>query len=59
MNSLYTPLNPARKETRVVTLLPGKWEDEIKCSLSVVSLDDNPEYSSMSYVWGLPDIKAE
>ena len=30
-------------EIRTITLQPGKWSDDISCSLQVVSLDDNPD----------------
>jgi hypothetical protein len=45
-------LDPERNEIRTVTLQPGNWDDEILCLLKTVSLDDDPEYSTLSYVWG-------
>ena len=54
MSSMYSQLNPERNEIRTTILQPGKWNDEISCSLQVVSLDDNPEYMTLSYVWGNP-----
>jgi hypothetical protein len=54
MASIYSPLNTERNEIRTITLKPGKWDDEIHCTLQVVSLNDNPEYSTLSYVWGDP-----
>ncbi|KAI8953831.1 heterokaryon incompatibility protein-domain-containing protein [Xylaria longipes] len=50
----YTPLNPSKKQIRLLTLLNGEWNDEIKCKLYVVSLDDEPKYEALSYVWGSP-----
>jgi hypothetical protein len=52
MSGLYSPLDPARNQIRVATLKPGKGDDQIECSLEVVSLDDQPIYSALSYVWG-------
>ncbi|KAF2838747.1 HET-domain-containing protein, partial [Patellaria atrata CBS 101060] len=34
----------------------GKWDDPISCSLFVVSLDNKPKYTTLSYVWGDPNI---
>ncbi|KAI0542819.1 heterokaryon incompatibility protein-domain-containing protein [Xylaria digitata] len=51
----YTPLNPSKKEIRLLTLLDGGWNDRIKCELRVVSLDDQPKYEALSYVWGSPN----
>ncbi|KAI1366046.1 heterokaryon incompatibility protein-domain-containing protein [Xylaria arbuscula] len=39
-------------EIRLLTILPGKPGDDMKCSLETVSLDDNPSYEAISYVWG-------
>jgi hypothetical protein len=33
-------------------LLPGDDEAELSCALSVASLDDDPKYEAVSYVWG-------
>ncbi|KAI0423868.1 heterokaryon incompatibility protein-domain-containing protein [Xylaria sp. FL1042] len=48
----YTPLDPSRKEIRLLTLLNGEWNDKIKCKLYVASLDKEPKYEALSYVWG-------
>ncbi|TGJ79444.1 hypothetical protein E0Z10_g9318 [Xylaria hypoxylon] len=50
----YTPLDPSKKQIRLLTLLNGEWDDRIKCELHVVSLDDQPKYEALSYVWGPP-----
>ena len=45
-------LDLTRRETRLVHLHPGRWLDRIVCSLSTVSLDDDPEFEALSYAWG-------
>ncbi|OGM45269.1 hypothetical protein ABOM_006437 [Aspergillus bombycis] len=39
-------------EIRLLNLLPGKWSDPIHCTWRIVSLDGNPKYKALSYVWG-------
>ncbi|KAL8883606.1 MAG: hypothetical protein Q9192_007081 [Flavoplaca navasiana] len=51
---VYDKLDPSRKQIRICTIHPGAFEDPVKCSLSTVSLDDNPEYETLSYAWGAP-----
>jgi hypothetical protein len=48
----YSPLGPL--EIRLIKILPGRDSDLIRCTLENVSWDDNPEYETLSYVWG-PD----
>src|SRR5690348_4983441 len=48
----YTPIDASRREIRLVTLLPGKGWEPLKCRLRVVSLDDKPEYAALSYACG-------
>ena len=50
----YSPLDPKKAEIRLVTLLPGKTRDAIRCTLCTISLDNAPEYTALSYVWGDP-----
>ena len=52
LGSFYARIDPARRQIRLVTLLPGKWTEDPKCKLSVVSLEDKPKYEALSYVWG-------
>src|SRR6266487_2108683 len=52
----YKPLSADLPEIRVLHLLPGKFDDDIKCSLEHVSLDSCPEYTALSYVWGDPKV---
>lgn len=48
----YQPLNDDRREIRVLTVLPGNWDEPIQCHLSTVSLLADPKYDALSYVWG-------
>lgn len=48
----YTPLNPSKKQIRLLTLLPGEWDERIRCELYVASLQDQPKYEALSYTWG-------
>ena len=50
----YNELNTQCREIRLCTLLPGSFDEPVACSISVVSLDDKPQYESLSYVWGPP-----
>jgi hypothetical protein len=52
---IHTPLSADGNEIRVLYLRPGSWHDEISCDLKVVSLDENPEFEALSYVWGDPE----
>lgn len=47
------PLNPQRRQIRLVTLNPDNGVAQIRCTLSVHSLDDQPSYAALSYCWGL------
>ncbi|OLN96739.1 Heterokaryon incompatibility protein 6, OR allele 4 [Colletotrichum chlorophyti] len=46
------PLDPQRKEIRVLDVRPGGEEDPLQLDLSRVSLHDKPSYSVLSYCWG-------
>ncbi|KAF9883668.1 hypothetical protein FE257_003102 [Aspergillus nanangensis] len=49
----YTPLNPDKKEIRVITITPEKHpEKPLRCSLQIVSLNEHPKFEALSYVWG-------
>jgi len=68
MDAIYLPLEEARKEIRLIDLLPGNWDDPIQSHLRIVSLNDAPSYKvifrtalstvqaltrkALSYVWG-------
>lgn len=44
MSELYSKLDVAKQEIRLITLQPGEWADDIQCDLSIVSLVDKPSY---------------
>lgn len=54
----YESLRNAREDTRIVTILPGTFNDPIKCKLETVRLEEQPGTSSieeaLSYVCGDP-----
>ncbi|RFU77906.1 heterokaryon incompatibility [Trichoderma arundinaceum] len=52
--TLYSSLPLKEGEIRVLTVLPDEWAADIHCELGVVSLNNNPEYVALSYVWGPP-----
>ena len=37
---------------RLIELLPGGWEDDLRCNIHIVSLDSPPIYDALSYSWG-------
>ncbi|KAE8152786.1 heterokaryon incompatibility protein-domain-containing protein [Aspergillus avenaceus] len=47
------PLIPDRRDIRLLRLLPASTpEAPIECTLQVASLDDSPQFETVSYVWG-------
>ena len=51
---VYDKLDRTRRQIRISLIHPGAFEDPIKCSLRTVSLDDDPQYETLSYAWGAP-----
>lgn len=51
-NETYDTLDTGRREIRVLLLWPGEFAADICCDLYKESLDDEPEYRALSYVWG-------
>ena len=47
---IYQPLNHARREIRLLEIEPNS--ESLSCKLHVVSLDTEPRYTALSYVWG-------
>ena len=55
--TIYSPLNTARNEIRLLEIRPRHSDDaqqQPTLRLSVHSLDDAPVYQALSYVWGDP-----
>ncbi|CAH0025005.1 unnamed protein product [Clonostachys rhizophaga] len=55
------PTDLLANETRLVALLPGKWNDDIRCELFRVSGEsaiERPPYQALSYAWGAPGQQA-
>lgn len=55
-NPIYPdgPLGNSRSQIRLLTLLPGSWEDPVQCTLCMDSLDSAKDYEALSYTWGVP-----
>ncbi|RSM16162.1 hypothetical protein CDV31_004625 [Fusarium ambrosium] len=53
--SIYTPLPPGESSFRLLTLLPGHFDDEITCNLDIHSISDDDKYEALSYTWGDAD----
>ncbi|ETS86520.1 hypothetical protein PFICI_00348 [Pestalotiopsis fici W106-1] len=51
---IYTPLIPAEAQIRLLTLHPGPFDEDIRCSLNTASLKSVLQYEALSYVWGDP-----
>lgn len=56
LDSVYRDISveTGKRQIRVAHLLPGCWDDDISCELHKVSLEENPAYEALSYVWGDP-----
>ncbi|KAJ4117529.1 hypothetical protein NW768_010892 [Fusarium equiseti] len=51
----YAPLPPNDSSaTRLVKVLPAGFDDPIRCELETISLENEPPYIALSYVWGDP-----
>lgn len=48
----YSRLDPSLREIRLLRIHPGHHDETVRCSLTIVSLDDRPEFEALSYVWG-------
>ena len=39
-------------QIRLIELLSGGWEDDLRCNIHTISLDSPPTYDALSYSWG-------
>ncbi|KAI0547979.1 heterokaryon incompatibility protein-domain-containing protein [Xylaria curta] len=51
---LYQVLTPARHEIRLLEVLPGRPDSRVTARLFHISLDDEPHFDALSYMWGAP-----
>jgi hypothetical protein len=56
MQTIYQPLDERRSEIRLLEIVSSGGSGRLKCRLSVSSLEDNPEFAALSYVWGDPRV---
>lgn len=53
MDSLYSALDVAKRQIRLITILPTKDKSErVECNLSIASLEDGVQFDALSYRWG-------
>ncbi|KAI7554611.1 hypothetical protein KC331_g420 [Hortaea werneckii] len=51
--SIWKPLDKEKRQIRIILLQPSEEEDDaLYADLEIVSLDSEPEYKAISYVWG-------
>lgn len=58
-DELYRPLSNADKLIRLVRILPGRFDEPIKCTMFEASLETHPPFEALSYVWGDPIFEYE
>ena len=56
MQTIYQPLDERRSQIRLIEIISIGGSGKVKCKLSVSSLEDNPEFAALSYVWGDPKV---
>ncbi|KAJ8132957.1 hypothetical protein O1611_g673 [Lasiodiplodia mahajangana] len=50
--TIYQSLDPTVKHIRVLELLPGVFESDLRGIIRTVALNDKPSYEALSYTWG-------
>ncbi|KAL8961007.1 MAG: hypothetical protein Q9183_005371, partial [Haloplaca sp. 2 TL-2023] len=50
----YSPLDPQSRTTRLVTVHPGSFNEDLHLSLRIVNVDET-NYEALSYTWGSTD----
>ncbi|KAL2073025.1 hypothetical protein VTL71DRAFT_10349 [Oculimacula yallundae] len=57
----YSPLNEEAEEIRILTLIPGKFSDDIRITLETITFPKDgsliPSFEALSYAWGSVDNK--
>ncbi|KAH8699396.1 heterokaryon incompatibility protein-domain-containing protein, partial [Phaeosphaeriaceae sp. PMI808] len=53
-DQIYKPLRTEAHQIRLCSILPASFDDPIQCVLKIASLDEQPPYEALSYVWGDP-----
>jgi Heterokaryon incompatibility protein (HET) len=48
----YEPISKESRDIRLAKILPGKYTDTLEIMLSNVSLNDDLNYTALSYTWG-------
>ena len=54
MSAIYQPLDPSKREIRLLRLPSDLLGDDFDVTLETVSLNDFCDYNALSYVWGSP-----
>jgi hypothetical protein len=52
LDKIYTPFKSVKKEIRLLKTISGLKDGPLRCFLEVISLDDNAQYTALSYCWG-------
>jgi hypothetical protein len=48
----YRPLKTSQHQIRILHILPGQYDDALRCELHTESLHDRPIFEALSYSWG-------
>lgn len=51
----YCSLSSSHKQLRLCKITPGDWKAPLELDVVISSLEQNPEYCCLSYVWGPPE----
>ena len=51
----YSILERRHESIRLLTIEPGRYEDDLQATISVFGIDELPSYEALSYVWGSND----
>ncbi|KAL8335352.1 hypothetical protein RB598_009515 [Gaeumannomyces tritici] len=51
---MYSPLDETARQIRLLRLYPASPDDSLEVEIYISSLEENPVYEALSYVWGDP-----